>query len=242
MNAPQDRISTPAARTVSDTQRMQRAYGKLRPGAFALGASLCVCLGTLLPAQASETREFSTQEEAELRAGKLVVRPQTRNRQGVQMLGCMSWQLIDAPPSAVWRALTDAHAYVKFLPAAEDVRLMAANGPVQSVFVQHRLGFLSGSYWINLIEDAAHGRVRFRLDHDHPSSIRDAWGELRVSAYGRDASVVSLAIMADLGEGLFVGLVRSNVHTWMLRVPELLKRHVEAEAQRARDRAETSAL
>jgi Polyketide cyclase / dehydrase and lipid transport len=239
MNAPQDRISTPAARAASLRARKLRG---LRPGAVAFGASLCVFLAALLPVEASETREFSSQEEAELRAGKLVVRPQTRNGRGVQMLGGMSWQMIDAPPSSVWRALTDVHEYVKFLPAAEEVRLMAASGSVQSVFVQHRLGFLSGSYWINLVQDPAHGRVRFRLDHEHPSSIRDAWGELRVSAYGRDASVVSLVIMADLGEGLFVGLVRSNVHSWMLRVPELLKKHVEAEARRSRARAETTAL
>lgn len=242
MNAPQDRISTPAARAASLTPRMRRARAVLRPGAVAFAASVCVFLAALLPVEASETRDFSSQEEAELRAGKLVVRPQTLNRRGVQMLGGMSWQMIDAPPSAVWRALTDPHQYVKFLPAAEDVRLMAADGPVDTLFVQHRLGFLTGSYWINLVRDPAHGRVRFRLDHDHPSSIRDAWGELRVSAYGRDASVVSLVIMADLGEGLFVGLVRSNVHTWMLRVPELLKRHVEAQAQRTRAHAETSAL
>lgn len=242
MNAPQDRISTPAARAASPEPRSRRAYGPLRPGALALSASLCAFLAALLPVQASETREFSSQEEAELRAGKLVVRPQTINRRGVQMLGGMSWQMIDAPPSAVWRVLTDPHEYAKFLPAVEEVRLMAASGMSQTLFVQHRLGFLSGSYWINLVQDPAHARVRFRLDHDHPSSIRDAWGEMRVSAYGRDASVVSLVIMADLGEGLFVGLVRSNVHTWMLRVPELLKRHVEAEAQRARAHAETSAL
>src|ERR1700753_2968191 len=118
MNAPQDRISTPAARAASLTPRKRRVYGVVRPGTVAFGAGLCVFLAALLPAAASETREFSTQEEAELRAGKLVVRPQTINRRGVQMLGGMSWQMIDAPPSAVWSALTDAHQYVKFLPAA----------------------------------------------------------------------------------------------------------------------------
>src|SRR5262249_20639507 len=143
-------------------------------------------------------------------------------------LGGMSWQLIDARPDAVLAALNDAKAYQKFLPAAEEVRLMASNGPVESLFVQHRLGFVSGSYWIRVAHDNPQGLVRFRLDRTHPSSIRDAWGEIRVSPYGADKTIVSLVIMADLGEGLFVGLVRSNIHTWMLRVPELLKKHIES--------------
>ena len=201
-----------------------------RAATLALCVSVCVCLAT---ARASETREFSSQEEAELRAGKLVVRPQVRTLRGAQFLGGMSWQLIDARPEAVWSALNDAKAYQKFLPAAEEVRSMASNGSAESLFVQHRLGFASGNYWIRVVHDNANRLVRFRMDRTHPSSIRDAWGEIRVTPYGADKSVASLVIMADLGEGLFVGLVRSNIHTWMLRVPELLKKHVEALPLRA---------
>ncbi|HEX4354573.1 MAG TPA: SRPBCC family protein, partial [Polyangiales bacterium] len=70
-------------------------------------------------ANASESREFSSEEEAQLREGKLVVRPEERNVGRAHLLGGMSWQLIDATPSRVWRALTDVRAYPRFLPAVE---------------------------------------------------------------------------------------------------------------------------
>jgi hypothetical protein len=185
--------------------------------------------GVALPrVGASESREFSSQEEALLRAGKLVVRAEQRTLAGAHLLGGLSWQVINASPTTVWRALGDVRGYSHFLPAVEEARLVESVGTTQSVFVLHRLGFITASYWVRVVHDAAHGRVRFRLDRDHPSSIRDAWGELRVTPYPNHKSVVSLAIMADLGEGLVVGLVRANVHEWMLRVPEQLKRFVEA--------------
>ena len=179
-------------------------------------------------AKASESREFSSQEEAQLRAGKLVVRPETRSVGNTHLLGGLSWQLINAPPATVWRALTDVRGYSHFLPAVEQAVLVETVGNTQSLFIRHRLGFITASYWVRAVHDAAHARLRFRLDRDHASSIRDAWGELRVTPYAEHRSVVSLAIMADLGEGLFVGLVRSNVHEWMLRVPEQLRRFVES--------------
>lgn len=208
--------------------------GKRRVRTSALSAGFYACLALALPAFASETREFSVQEEAELRAGKLVVRPQVRNVRGSQYLGGMAWQLVDAPPSSVWSALDDPHAYQKFLPAAEEVRLMATNGAIESLYVQHKLGFVSGSYWIRVLHNAPQKLVRVRLDKSHPGSIRDAWAEIRVSPYGNGKTIVSMVIMADLGEGLFVGLIRSNIHTWMLRVPELLKKYVEAQAASGR--------
>jgi ribosome-associated toxin RatA of RatAB toxin-antitoxin module len=177
-------------------------------------------------ARASESREFSSEEEAQLRAGKLVVRPEERHVGRARLLGGMSWQLIDATPSRVWRALTDVRAYPRFLPAVEQAQLMESNGSRESLFIRHRLGFITASYWVNAVLEATHGRLRFKLDREHPSSIKDAWGELRVTPFEREQSVVSLAIMTDLGDGLVAGLVRANVHEWMLRVPEQLKRYM----------------
>ena len=196
--------------------------------ALALCAGMYAALGPFSRAAATDSREFSSQEAEQLRAGKLVVRPEQRTLRGAHLLGGLSWQLIRATPATVWRAMTDVHAYTQVLPAVEETRLIDMVGPTQRVFVRHRLGFITGSYTVGLTQDPKHGRIRFRLDRNFPSSIRDAWGEISVTGYANQQSVVSLAIMADLGEGLFVGLVRSNVHEWMLRVPEQLKRYVES--------------
>jgi hypothetical protein len=202
---------------------------------FRLACAVSALIGALAAwalvaprAAAIESREFSSQEEALLRAGKLVVRPEQRTVGSAHLLGGLSWQVINASPTTVWHALTDVRGYPHFLPAVEQALLVESSGTNQTLFIRHRLGFITASYWVRAVHDPAHARLRFRLDRDHPGSIRDAWGELRVTPYADRKSVVSLAIMTDLGEGLFVGLVRANVHEWMLRVPEQLKRFVES--------------
>jgi ribosome-associated toxin RatA of RatAB toxin-antitoxin module len=205
--------------------------------AAAIAGSACFAWLVATPAvEASESRELSTQERAELRAGKLVVRPELRSIRGTPMFGGMAWQLVRAPADEVYRALIDVPAYIHYLPAAEEVRLLSAQPP-QTLFVQHRLGFVRANYCVRTLRDAARRSLRFRLDRTRPSAIRDAWGELRVTPYGADQSVVSMAILADLGGGLVAGLIRENVHTWMLRVPELIKRHVERAGREERERA-----
>jgi ribosome-associated toxin RatA of RatAB toxin-antitoxin module len=199
----------------------------------ALAAGACASLATGVPeAQASETREFSSQEEALLRAGKLVTRPEQLTRRGTRLLGGTSWQLIDAEASEVWRALRDVESYPHFLPAVDEARLLDSSGETQTIYIHHHLGFMRAGYAVRVLQDDARTSLRFRLDREYPASIRDAWGELRVTPYGAGKCVASLAIMADLGEGPFVGLVRSNVHAWMLRVPELLKRYLASQQQR----------
>jgi hypothetical protein len=186
---------------------------------------------TSLPLRASEARELSSEEEADLRAGKLVTRPLEKLSHGRQLIGGMAWQLIDANVDKVFSALTDVHAHVKYLPAAEDVRQVAP-GPPAILFVQHRLGLIRAGYFMRMTPDRSRRSVRLQLDRTRPASIRDAWAELRVYPYGDHRSVVSLIVMADLGDSLVIRMIRGNVHTWMLRVPELLKRHVEGSLEK----------
>lgn len=190
-------------------------------------AIVCAALTlTSLPLRASEARELSSEEEADLRAGKLVTRPLEKLSHGRQLIGGMSWQLVDANVDTVFAALTDEHAHVKYLPAAEDVRKVEP-GPPPILFVQHRLGLIRAGYFVRASADSSRHSLRIHLDRSRPSSIRDAWAELRVYPYGDHRSVVSLIVMADLGDSLVIRVIRGNIHTWMLRVPELLKRHVE---------------
>ena len=182
---------------------------------------------TAVPLRASEARELSSEEEADLHGGKLVTRPIEKLSHGRQLIGGMAWQMIDANVDTVFAALTDVHSHVKYLPAAEDVRQVAA-GPPPILFVQHRLGLIRAGYFVRMTPDPSRHSLRLQLDRSRPASIRDAWAELRVYPYGEHRSVVSLIVMADLGDSLVIRVIRGNVHTWMLRVPELLKRHVEA--------------
>jgi hypothetical protein len=199
-----------------------------------VSAALMVAFAWLGPessasALSSDSRAFSAEEEQSLRAGQLVVRPTEFVRGGARLMGGLAWQVVQAPQSRVWRVMTDVRAYPRFLPAVEEVRFIEVSGREQRLFIRHRMGLLGASYFVLATNDAASYRVKFKLDRSRPSSIRDAFGELRVSPYPDGRSVVSLAILADVGEGLIAGLVRKNVHQWMLRVPEQLKKFVESD-------------
>jgi hypothetical protein len=189
----------------------------------------------------SDSRTFSAEEEQSLRAGQLVVRPTEVIRGGARLMGGLAWQVVRASPVRVWRAMTDVRAYPRFLPAVEEVRFIEASGGDQRLFIRHRLGFVGASYFVLATNDATSYRVKFKLDRSRPSSIRDAFGEMRVSPYSDGRSVVSLAILADVGEGLIAGLVRKNVHEWMLRVPQQLKKFVESDEAQALDATPTPA-
>jgi hypothetical protein len=212
-----------------------------RPNSALRAAAAVTLVGLLLglalwphsraEALTSGARAFSTEEERALRAGELVVRPTEVVRGDARLMGGLSWQLVSAPAERVWRAINDVRTYPRFLPAVEEARLIEQNGIEQRLFIRHRVGFVNASYFVLATPDVAAGRMRFRLDRSRPSSIRDAFGELRVTPYPDGRSVVSLAILADVGEGLVAGLVRSNVHQWMLRVPTQLKKYVEKAAQ-----------
>jgi len=196
----------------------------------AIGGVVGILLFTQTPrADAREARELSTQELADLHAGKLVVRREIRTLQGVPWHGGMAWQLIYRSADDVYRALDDIQSYPKYLPAAKQVELVS-EGPPQRLFVKHQLGPAHASYYVLVSRDPSQRSLRFKLDRERPASIRNAWGELQVTPYGAARSVVSYVISADLGEGLGIGLIRREVHQWMMRVPELLKRQLEKRA------------
>ena len=209
-------------------------YSMMRPHSLLAGLAALLLPAAWLgsasfaSALANDSRAFSSQEEQRLRDGHLVVRPTEVIRGKSRFMGGLSWQLVNASPERVWRALSDVRTYHRYLPAVEEAKFVELSGNEQRLFIRHRMGFISASYFVLAAPDGAKGRVSFRLDRSRPSSIRDAFGEVRVTAYPQGRSVVSLAILADVGDGLLAGLVRSNIHEWMLRVPEQLKKFVES--------------
>jgi hypothetical protein len=162
--------STPASPAVyAQPLRLTAAWTAIVCAALTLASA---------PLRASDARELSSEEAADLRAGKLVTRPLEKLSHGRQLIGGMAWQLIEANVDTVFAALTDEHAHVKYLPAAEDVRKVEA-GPPAILFVQHRLGLIRAGYFVRANVDPSSHSLRLYLDRSRPSSIRDAWAELR---------------------------------------------------------------
>lgn len=183
-------------------------------------------------ARGAEARDFSAEEQARLAAGKLVVRKQQLARGESRYVGGFAWQVVNASADEIWKVVSDVHAYKHFLPAVSEAKALERVGYDRRIRVEHDTPLMKTSYFVLTRTDVSSRTFVFRLDHTRPSAITDAWGELRVTPYLGGKSVVSLAIMADLGSGLIARLMRGQVHEWMLRIPEQLKRYMERRLRR----------
>jgi hypothetical protein len=71
------------------------------------------------------------------------------------------------------------------------------------------------------------GALVFRVDHSKAHDIRAGWGFIRVRPYQEDRTLVSFGALVDIGDGMFVSIVRPAVRRDLLRIPYFLKRHLE---------------
>ena len=92
---------------------------------FGLFAWSAMAPGTSLvdaQSRASAERPFTSAERARLDRGDLVVRETHRQRGSLRLVGGASWQVVDMPPEAVWRALLDTPAYTHMIPLLSRAR------------------------------------------------------------------------------------------------------------------------
>jgi hypothetical protein len=212
------------------------ADDKRRSARLMLGCLLVACMQAVtLPAEAQSTarKPLSAAERAQLAAGKLVVRPTTERRMALKLIGGSSYQVVDAVPDAVFRALLDTRYYEKMLPAVTGAELVSEQADARRVRIDHKKGPLGVSYRMLLRIDRARRDIGFKLNDPLDSGIRAAWGFLTVHPYGATKSLISYGVMADPGDGLLVGLARGVIHDWLLRVPEQVRKFVESATGRS---------
>src|SRR6188472_4499201 len=104
---------------------------------------LCACLSVLsvpfAPNRAHaglDSSQFTADEWRKLEAGQLVLRPKTRMQGGLQLMGGSSWQVIDASPDVVWRALLDTPRYNRMMPQVLEARLVRTRDNERTVFMR----------------------------------------------------------------------------------------------------------
>lgn len=206
------------------SRRIRRSVGAIA----ALGAALTL-VGSAIAQQGSESSEaFSASERRQLARGELVSRPTTRRRGQLRLIGGSSWQVIDRSPEVTWRALCDDSAYPQMLPAVEDARVVAHRPGTRTVRVRHAVGVVRAQYYLRMSYDHGRRDIAFRLDRQRPNDLRAAWGFMNVRSYqdDPDRTILSYGVMADPGGGVFGGLLRGQIHDWLLRVPETVRSYL----------------
>lgn len=210
-------------------------------GLFRILAFSCLSLSVLvLPPGVGKVRagfdssSFTADEWKRLDAGELVLRPATRNQGRKRLMGGSSWQVIDAAPDVVWRALLDTKRYHRMMPQVLEARLVRARDNVRTVFLrQGEKGLVEAKYYLRVNVHESRRDITFSVDDELPHDVlRAAWGFYTVRPYREGKTLLAYGVMADIGGGLLANLVRSNVHDWMLRTPWMVKRFVEGSGRK----------
>ena len=201
-------------------------------------AALLLCAVTLLGptavgAELASDAAFTPQELRQLAHGQRVERRVTQERGELRLMGGTSWQVIDAGPDAVWAALLDTSHYGRMLPQVSAAKLVHDTGDNRTLFVQHGNSLARTSYYLDVRLDPSRRGMTFHVDESRPRSIRAAWGFYTLRPYGADKTLLVYGVMADIGDGLVLTLIRPSVHEWMMKVPSLVKRFVESARARA---------
>jgi ribosome-associated toxin RatA of RatAB toxin-antitoxin module len=172
---------------------------------------------------------FSDDEWRKLEAGELVARKQSTRRNGLELMGGSSWQVIDAPPDIVFSALLDTHRYPKMMPQVLEAKLVATRESERTVFVrQGQKGVAEKRYYLRVNVDEQKRDITFSVDDKRPHDLRAAWGFYTVRPFKGGKTLLAYGIMADLGGGLLNNVFGDEIHEWMLKTPWMVKRFVES--------------
>lgn len=206
---------------------MLRRVGKLTARAFAAVVTVALLVASAAAQQSDGDAgtSFSADERRRLDAGQLVTRAVSRRRGQLHLIGGSSWQVVDQPVDVAWRALQDHRAYTHMLPATQEARLVSQHDHERVMRIRHAVGFVTAQYHLRLTYDDDRHDVAFRLDRQRPSDLRAAWGFIQVQPYEdtTDRTLVSYGVMADPGGGMLGGVLRGQIHDWLLRVPSTIR-------------------
>ena len=187
---------------------------------------------SLVNAQFTE-RPLNAEERGLLSRGEHVQHRRSERRGNLRLIGGTSYQVIDAPSAAVWRAVNDEPGRLKhMLPQVRRSYTVAQDGTSKTMMFEHAVGVVRVRYALRFDYDPANRVVLFRLDEQRPHDIRAAWGFFRLRDFGSARTLVTFGTMVDVGSGIITGLVRDTVHEWILRIPWTMKRYIEGRGRR----------
>jgi hypothetical protein len=191
-------------------------------------AALLTAFSGVASAGTGNNRDFSSAERASLEAGGLVSRPMSERRGSLDLLGGTSYQLINAPLRVVWSALLDTQYYHRMMPRVLEARLVSAQASQRTVFMRQGAGPFERNYYLTVNIREERGDITFSVDERRPHDLRAAWGFYNVRPYADGTkTLLAYGVMADLDVGALGGLVKGDVHEWLLKVPWTVKRFVE---------------
>lgn len=194
-------------------------------------ASLCVVvLSFAVPSRSlSSNDQLSTEDKKLLAAGELVMKQKNEQRGAYKLIGGQSWQIINVPIEVAWEGLANLPGYKNFIPLATETDVTHQAGEEADLAVRQEWGPIDVRYVLQTTLEPQRRSMVFRVDHSKQHDIRAGWGFMRIRPYKGNQTLVSFGALVDIGDGVFVSVIRPAVRRDLLRIPFYFKRHIEAE-------------
>ena len=200
------------------------------PTALAL---LCVFSVTFAaPSPSLSSNDKLTDEDKRLLvSGELVVKQKNEQQGSLKLIGGQSWQIVDVPVDIAWQAVADLSRYKRFIPLATESDVKHQAGNEADLAMRQQWGPVDVRYVFQTTLDPDRRSVVFRVDHSQAHDIRAGWGFIKVRPFKGNRSLVSFGALVDIGDGVFVSIIRPAVRKDLLRIPSHFKRHLEGEGR-----------
>jgi ribosome-associated toxin RatA of RatAB toxin-antitoxin module len=218
------------ARMIETRHRQERSRRSILATVLSVLCALVVTFTA--PSRSLSSNDPLTDEDKKLLAmGELIMKHKSEQRGSLKLIGGQSWQIVDVPVEIAWRALADLPGYKSFIPLVTESEIRHQIGGEADLAIRQQWGPIDVRYVLQATLEPEHRTMMFRVDHSKDHDIRAGWGFMRVRPYKRKQTLVSFGALVDIGDGVFVSIIRPAVRKDMLRIPAYFKRHMEGEGR-----------
>lgn len=210
--------------------RQEHSRWSILPTALAL---LCVCSVTFAaPSPSLSSNDTLTDEDKRLLvSGELVVKQKNEQQGSLKLIGGQSWQIVDVPIDIAWQAVADLSRYKRFIPLVTESDIKHQAGNEADLAMRQQWGPIDVRYVFQTTLDPDGHSMVFRVDHSQDHDIRAGWGFMRVRPFKGNRTLFSFGALVDIGDGVFVSIIRPAVRRDLLRIPFYFKRHLEGDGR-----------
>lgn len=170
--------------------------------------------------------ELTAEDKALLETGELVTKEKSEDRGQLQLFGGQSWQVLDVPVDVAWKTVGDLSNYKEIVPVATESKVQRQKGNEAEVAIRQQKGLIDIRYLLRTKLDDDRRVMIFRMDPSR-SDLRAGWGFVRVRPWKGNKTLMSFGALVDIGDGVFVSLIRPSVRKHLLRMPTRFKKFVE---------------
>ena len=210
--------------------RQERSRWSILTTALALLCVVTVMLAA--PSRSLSSNDTLTDEDKKLlMAGELVMKQKNEQRGSLKLIGGQSWQIIDVPVDLAWQALSDLPRYKSFIPLATESEIKHQAGNEADLAMRQQWGPIDVRYVFQTTLEPDHRSMVFRVDHSQDHDIRAGWGFMRLRPFKGGRTLVSFGALVDIGDGVFVSIIRPAIRRDLLRIPYYFKRHLEGDGR-----------